>query len=79
MVRLFSTRSCSSYVCLFLIVNIVLFMFYPIVREISEETSEQLNGLYIRSPLDKYSGESILRYFQWKEQRMKQSPFKVIK
>ena len=49
MVQLFSTRSYLSYACLLLIVNIILFMFYPIVREVSKENSERLDRVYIRS------------------------------
>jgi len=53
-------------------------MSYPKVKEINKESSIKLNILNVSFPLDIRRKESVLQYFKWKEQIMKQSPFKTI-
>jgi hypothetical protein len=53
-------------------------MIYPNVREINKNNSIKVNILNASFPFDRRRKETILQYFQWKEQMMKQSPFKII-
>jgi len=53
-------------------------MSYPKVKQISKETPRKLDVFHASFSFDRRREKSILRYFERKEQSMKQSPFKTI-
>ncbi len=81
MVQLFSIRYRLKHrrcIFLFLTINSLLFITYSEVKRLSEEVPSKLNISYPPFLSDIRSKQSILQYFEWKEQTMKQSPFKTV-
>jgi len=53
-------------------------MINPEVRQISKETPRRLSSFYTPFSFDRRREQSILRYFEWKGQTMKKSPYKTV-
>ncbi|UJR13706.1 hypothetical protein I4U23_000717 [Adineta vaga] len=75
----FFKRFCQPciYVCLFLIINGLLFKLYSTNKQLCEQPSAKPDITNSFFSFDRTSQQSVQQYFEWKKQLMKQSSFKV--